>query len=159
MRTKRRYAQVMPCYKHRFENYPGPHHREVPSVVYCTVLPPCIVEVCFTYAFQMSMREHETAARETLRICRDALVRIKSSLEHNYEKWANSTKHPIQWETKTRLKTNSLLERGADFCNRALMDLPDPVVFRDRVHIVHVPADEPEHHPGAPVLPEMVNYY
>ena len=142
----------MPCYKYKFVN-----HRDVPHVVYCTVLPPCIVEVVFDYAFQMSMREHETAARETLRICRDALTRIKHSLRLNYEKWANSTRHPIQWETKMRLKTNSLLERGANFCNRALMDLPDPVVFRDRVHIVHAPAADPQ--PGAPVLAEMVNYY
>ena len=159
MRKKRRYAQVMPCYKHRFEEYKGPHHRVIPSVVYCTVLPPCLVEVVFGYAFQMCMREHETAARETLRICRDALFRIKGSLAHNYEKWANSTRHAIPWETTTRLKTNSLLERGVGFCNRALMDMPDPVVFRDRVHIVHATAGQEQHHPGAPVLPEMVNYY
>ena len=158
MRTKRRYASVMPCYKFRFEGYPGPFHRVIPSVVYCSVLPPEIVEVCFAYAFQMSMVEHEEAAYATLRICREALLRIQSSLKLNYEKWANSTKHPINWETKTRLKTNSLLERGADFCNRALMDLPDKVVFRDRVHIVHVPAEENDV-AGAPVLPEMVNYF
>ena len=144
----------MPCYKYKFQHLSMPCNF---SPCISSVLLPELVELCFRYAFQFDTLTAHSSAVALLHAQRRSLEQMMFQTRRQHAMWRNCTRHTVNWEDSMHKTTMCLLRRADEFLKRAVKYLPDKVVFRDRVHIVNVPAQDVV--AGAPVLPEMVNYF